>query len=95
MSEPAPVAQAPAEAAPVAEAPVEAAPVAQAPVEAAHDEPPISMPEHESEAQALTEAALPDESAPEADVDALVEAAAPHQHETNPAPEPSQGEAAP
>ena len=95
VSEPAPVAQAPAEAAPVPEAPVEAAPVAQAPVEAAHDEPPISMPEHESEAQALTEAALPDESAPEADVDALVEAAAPHQHETNPAPEPSHGEAAP
>jgi small subunit ribosomal protein S3 len=37
--------------------------------------PPIVMPEHASEAQALTQAALPNEGAPEESVDALVAAA--------------------
>jgi len=85
VAEPAPVAEpvhvvetvaetAPAaEPAPVAEAATEAAP----PVESEHHEPPIVTPERESEAQSLTKAAMPDESAPEASVDALVEAAEP------------------
>ncbi len=47
------------------------------------------VPAHESEAQALTEAALPNESAPEASVDALVAAAEPAAPaEPVPAPEP-------
>jgi small subunit ribosomal protein S3 len=44
-------------------------------------QPPISRPAHESEAQALTEAALPNESAPEAMVDRLAAAV-----ESTPAP---------
>jgi small subunit ribosomal protein S3 len=39
--------------------------------------PPVVVPEHESEAQALTEAALPNESAPEKSVDALAQAVEP------------------
>lgn len=39
--------------------------------------PPISMPAYETEAQALTDAALPQESAPESSVDSLVAAAEP------------------
>ncbi len=67
-----------------------------APAEAVQHEPPIVTPEHESEAQALTEAALPNESAPEGDVDALVDAAAPQPPgDTSPAPEPAHGEGAP
>ncbi|MGB8518655.1 MAG: hypothetical protein WCD38_00660, partial [Candidatus Tumulicola sp.] len=82
------------ETAPVAAS--ETAPVAETvTTEPAGHEPPIVMPEHESEAQALTEAALPDESAPEAGVDRLVEAAAPPSHQESPATEQAQGEAAP
>ncbi len=63
---------------PVAELqPVAEVPAAVSEPEPAHHAPPIVMPEHESEAQALTEAALPNESAPEASVDALVAAAEP------------------
>ncbi len=93
-SEPAPIS----EPAPVSEpVPVsEAAPVAETVTsEPVRHEPPVVMPAHESEAQALTEAALPDESAPEAGVDRLVEAAAPPSHEESPATEQAQGEAAP
>jgi small subunit ribosomal protein S3 len=67
LSEPQPVAE------PVVTA-AEPAPVAAAPV---HGAPEIVFPERESEAQALTEAALPNESAPKDSVDALVAAAEP------------------
>ncbi|MBV8116858.1 MAG: 30S ribosomal protein S3 [Candidatus Eremiobacteraeota bacterium] len=53
--------------------------------EPVHHAPPVVVPAHESEAQSLTEAALPNESAPEASVDALVEAAQPATEQ--PAPE--------
>ncbi|MGA8534552.1 MAG: hypothetical protein WB615_10630, partial [Candidatus Tumulicola sp.] len=55
----------------------EAPPVAETQPEAEHHAPPIVLPEHASEAQSLTEAALPNESAPEDSVDALVAAAEP------------------
>lgn len=55
------------------------APEPAAVVASEHAAPPeVVLPEHASEAQSLTQAALPNEKAPEASVDALVEAAQPH-----------------
>jgi small subunit ribosomal protein S3 len=57
-----------------------------------HSEPPIVTPERASEAQALTEAALPNESAPESSVDALVAAAEPAPPTVQPPGEGEDGE---
>lgn len=67
----------PAQTAPAPTQAVAPEPVAVAAPE--HAAPPeVVLPEHASEAQSLTQAALPNEKAPEASVDALVEAAQPH-----------------
>ncbi len=76
----------------------EAAPLPQpaeasvfAPIDASAEpvrhEPPVVVPPHQSEAQALTESALPNESAPENSVDALVAAAEPSAQAPVAAPE--------
>jgi small subunit ribosomal protein S3 len=55
--------------------------------------PPVTMPAHESEAQALTESALPNEAAPEAMVDTLVAHAQPGAQAQPEAQAPAQPEA--